>query len=212
MIDINMVIEEGNQGFKVIARDEDSNEVAVELEAKKAIAQKPTEALETIRRQLTKLGNTPFNCDQVKINFSKPYFMPVSLLNQIRRDVCDRLMEVREANRPRSQGQIMRNNVPYPYSTLDFTENVMNEKARAFYRRHGATGKELAAELGSNMEGHRVMTTRYCIKKELGLCGVPMTDRGFTEPLYLLDEDGHRLMLEFNCLNCGMTIYYGKRG
>jgi collagenase-like PrtC family protease len=209
LIDINMVIEEGDNGFKVTARDEDSNQVEVEVEARKAIAQKPTEALETIRRQLTKLGNTPFGCEQLKIDCRKPYFLPVSLLNQLRRDICDRLMEVREANRPRSQGQIIKNNVPYPYSTLDFTENVLNEKARSFYRRHGATCKEPAAESGMDMEGRRVMTTLYCIKKELGLCGISLTERGLTEPLYLVDEDGHLLMLEFNCQNCGMAIYFG---
>jgi putative protease len=211
LISIAMVIEECENGFTVTARDEDGNEVAVELESNKLVARKPAEAVETIRKQLTKLGNTLFSCDQVNINLGQPYFLPVSLLNQFRRDICDRLLAKREANRPRLESKIIKNDVPYPNSTLYFTENVLNEKARAFYHRHGATCKESAAESGLDMKSRRVMTTRYCIKKELGLCGVSLAERGFTEPLHLVDEDGRLLTLEFDCRNCGMAVYFGKR-
>ena len=42
-------------------------------------------ALDTIRTQLTKLGDTPYIARSVQID-SKPYFIPISILNQWRRE------------------------------------------------------------------------------------------------------------------------------
>ncbi|MBM3132772.1 MAG: U32 family peptidase [Chloroflexi bacterium] len=207
-IGIAMTIAETPGGFEVIAEDEDGNRAGFELPSEKTAAEKKTEALETVRRQLTRLGDTPFVCDEVKIDFEMPLFLPVSLLNRLRRGVCGQLIEVREANRPRRQGCIIQNDLPYPYRDLDFTENVLNEKARAFYRRHGAICREGAAESGLDMQGRRVMTARYCINKELGLCGMVEAKSGFVEPLYLVDEDGRRFRLEFDCCRCRMAIYF----
>jgi len=210
-IEVAVTISETVEGFKVTIRDEDDNQAEYELPAQKAMAQKETESLSTIRRQLAKLGNTPFICEKIVIALPKPYFLPVSILNQLRRGAAEKLLGMRESNRPRLRGRILQNNVPYPQTVLDFSENVMNEKAQDFYRRHGAVCKE-PAESGLNMEGRRVMTTSYCVKKELGLCGIPKAKSRFSEPFYLVDEDGRRLYLEFNCQTCEMAVYFGRPG
>ena len=49
-------------------------------------AKNESKALDTIRTQLTKLGDTPYIARSVQID-SKPYFIPISILNQWRRDV-----------------------------------------------------------------------------------------------------------------------------
>ncbi|MDD5093731.1 MAG: U32 family peptidase [Dehalococcoidia bacterium] len=209
-IEVNMTISETKSGFRLTIRDEDDNEAEFEVPDHKEVAEKKAESFATIRRQLAKLGNTPFRSKRVQIDLEKPYFLPVSLLNQLRRGACDRLLEMREANRPRTWRWMFPNGVPCPDAELDFTENVLNQKAQAFYRRHGATVTEPAAESGLDMEGRKVMTTRYCIKKELGLCGTSKAESGITEPLYLEDENGRRLFLEFNCESCGMSVYFGR--
>jgi len=48
-------------------------------------AKNEAKALETIRTQLTKLGDTPYIAREVKIE-SKPYFIPISILNEWRRE------------------------------------------------------------------------------------------------------------------------------
>lgn len=43
-------------------------------------------------------------------------------------------------------------------------------RAREFYARHGVTSIESAAESGLDLAGKRVMTTKYCIKHQMGWC------------------------------------------
>ena len=47
-------------------------------------AKNEVKALETIRTQLTKLGDTPYVAREVRIE-TKPYFIPISVLNEWRR-------------------------------------------------------------------------------------------------------------------------------
>jgi putative protease len=86
--------------------------------------------------------------------------------------------------------------------------NVLNERAAAFYRRHGVEQIEPAAESGLDMQGRQVMRTRYCLREQLGLCLRENPDLRSQEPLYLVDEDGHRYRLRFNCADCEMEILY----
>ncbi len=46
-------------------------------------------AEQTIREQLSKLGDTPFLAEEVKVEWSKPYFLPISILNDWRRQVVE---------------------------------------------------------------------------------------------------------------------------
>ena len=61
---------------------------------------------------------------------------------------------------------------------------------------------EPAAESGLEMQGRKVMTTKHCLKYELGGCPHQERPIQFDEPLYLVDEDGLRLRLAFNCRDC----------
>ena len=55
---------------------------------------------------------------------------------------------------------------------LDFTWNIANRAARAFYEGAGAQVLEPAAELQASLDGRVVMTTRHCVKYEMGWCHV----------------------------------------
>ncbi|MFA6176102.1 MAG: hypothetical protein WC765_05960, partial [Phycisphaerae bacterium] len=86
-----------------------------------------------------------------------------------------------------------------------YSDNVLNKKAQDFYRRHGVETIEPAAESGLDLTGRIVMTTKYCLQKELGLCrgkiaGVP------AEPMTLTDEDRREYEISFLCGECGMEI------
>ena len=84
----------------------------------------------------------------------------------------------------------------------------MYQKAVAFYRRHGVEEIAPAAESGLDMRGEVVMRTRYCIKHQLGLCDGKRRSGELREPLYLVDPDGHRYRLRFNCDECEMEVVY----
>jgi putative protease len=100
------------------------------------------------------------------------------------------------------------NDTPYPDTTLTYRGNVLNRRAEAFYRRHGVTGIEPAAESGLDMEGRVVMRTRYCVQHQLGLCDGAGNRADVRQPLYLVDADGHRYRLRFRCADCEMEVLY----
>lgn len=190
----------------VEVRDEDGNTAQSALPAGQP-ARDPARAAETIRRQFEKTGGTEFRCTAVEVEPDAPPFLPVSALNALRRDMLDRLRAVRETNRPRPCGGAIANDVPFPERELSYLGNVLNRQAEAFYRRHGVTTIEPAAESGLDMTGRKVMTTRYCLKFELGWCPKEGSRQRPAEPLVLVDAEGHRLELRFDCRRCLMEVY-----
>ncbi len=126
----------------------------------------------------------------------------------MRRSVSDKLTEIREQNRPIARKSIVGNSFPYPTQELSYSGNVLNAKAKAFYERHGVIRIMPAAESGINMEGKTVMTSKYCLRYQLGYCSKFGKAQNFKEPLYLTDEDGRKFRLEFDCDSCEMRLDY----
>ncbi len=60
-------------------------------------AQKRASTADDARRQLEKLGGTPFACENVQVIADDGVFLPVSALNALRRDAVDKLTEARIA-------------------------------------------------------------------------------------------------------------------
>ncbi len=208
-IRVSMALQESPDGLILSGTDEDGNQASVEILGERQPARKKEAARQTIRTQLTRLGDTPFECSDVQIHGQEAYFVPVSQLNAARRELVERLLQVRRANRPRLTGSISRNTVPCPEKHLTFTANVLNEKARDFYRRHGVQTIAPAAESGLDLSGQVVMTTKYCLRKELGLC--PGSGSKTAEPMVLEDEDGQEYELRFRCGRCGMEVFLGRK-
>jgi putative protease len=81
--------------------------------------------------------------------------------------------------------------------------------ARAFYYRHGVTEIEKAFELQWEPGKSRVMTTKYCVKYELGKCARFQRDtmgEKVKEPL-TLKHGTNEYKLKFNCKPCEMEIW-----
>jgi putative protease len=131
-------------------------------------------------------------------------------LNAAKRELAEKMLEARETNRPRVVGHILQNDVPYPQKELNFRGNVLNKKAEEFYHRHGVQTIEPAAESGLDLSGQVVMTTKYCLRQELGLCG-GKDNKTPAEPLILVDEDNREYEVNFRCGRCGMEIFFGRK-
>ena len=105
--------------------------------------------------------------------------------------------------------QITKTDHPYPVQKLDFMYNVSNKLARAFYKRHGVTEIEKAFELQWDPGKARVMTTKYCVKYELGKCARFQREtmgEKLVEPLTLKNGE-NEYKLKFNCKPCEMEIW-----
>ncbi len=203
-IAVSLILKESQDGFTLSGKDEDGNEAVVEIAGPKQKAEKKERAKQTQISQLSKMGNTIFECKGVEIEAQEDYFLPVSRLNEARRELIRKLLEARETNRPRKTVRILKNDVSYPDKNLSYTGNVLNKKAEEFYRRHGVEMIEPAAESGTDLSGRVVMTTKYCLREELGLCD----GKTAAEPMILIDEDGREFKVKFDCGKCGMQIIY----
>ena len=190
-----------------------------------------------IVKQLSKLGNTPFVATAVFDETQGRYFLPAGTLNQLRREAVEQLVALRIAhhrpadtprtnssNHPNSQfssqspketqpatevEQIF--NFQFP-AKLDYRANVINDKAEAFYKRHGVKEIERGVEQTEDYDGKALMTTKYCLRYELGCClqgkndGKPQIDIKPTDTLILRNND-RRFRLDFDCRQCLMRIY-----
>lgn len=56
-------------------------------------------SIERIKIQMTKLGETPFVCDNIVVNADENIFIPIKNLNELRRKIVDELINARENSR-----------------------------------------------------------------------------------------------------------------
>ncbi len=208
-ISTTLVLTENENGFELTATDEDGYVSNVLLEHAKEPTKNNLSIEDNIKTQLAKTGFTPYTADEITIQFSDNWFLPISKINEMRRTVYEQLTEIRLANYKREEHQIVKTDHPFPLDQLDFTYNVANKMARKFYERHGVTEIEKAFELQWDPGKSRVMTTKYCIKYELERCPKyhpEHRDKKVKEPL-VLKQGELEYKLKFNCKPCEMEIW-----
>ena len=208
-IAIDLFFSETENGFQLKVIDEDGHESIASFESEKELAKNEESIVPNIKKNLSKIGNTPFAISNLSIDLTGNWFLPISKINEIRRTLLDQLIEVRIAEYHREEFQITKTDHPYPVKELDFTYNVSNNLARAFYKRHGVTEIEKAFELQWDPGKARVMTTKYCVKYELGKCARFQREtmgEKVVEPL-MLKHGENEYKLKFNCKPCEMEIW-----
>ena len=202
-ISVKMQCIEINEGFMLEIQDEDGIKAKYIQVCEKVSAKNKNQAEEAIRHQLVKLGDTIFQCDEITVNWSQPYFLNPKVCNEMRREGIRRLEQERSMKYERKTFLIRPNDEPYPVKQLDYSVNVANKKAEAFYRRHGVESIEKAFELKKVKKGKTVMTMKHCLRFQYGLCmGKSNSD---AEPLFLHDAK-NRYRLEFDCEACQMKV------
>ncbi len=208
-IGVHMTFSETATGFQLKAVDEDGHESIVTLESAKELSKNADGLMDNIKKNLSKTGNTPFIADSIAVEFSNNWFLPISKINEIRREVLEQLIDIRVKAYVRKEYKIEKTTHPYPVEKLDFMYNVSNKMARTFYHRHGVTEIEKAFELQWDPGKARVMTTKYCVKYELGKCPKYQRDsmgEKVVEPL-VLKHGENEYKLKFNCKPCEMEIW-----
>nr|WP_314835540.1 U32 family peptidase [uncultured Flavobacterium sp.] len=208
-ISTTLLLTENENGFELIATDEDGYVSTIHLAHAKEQTKNNLSIEDNIKTQLAKTGFTPYTANEINVMFTQNWFLPISKINEMRRTVYEQLSAIRLANYKREEHQIVKTNHPFPVNQLDFTYNVSNKMARKFYERHGVTEIEKAFELQWDPGKSRVMTTKYCIKYELEKCPKYHKDTMETklkEPL-VLKQGELEYKLKFNCKPCEMEIW-----
>lgn len=209
---IKVSIEWGDcpDGFILSMTDETDARITIVRPFIKEIARKPQD--ENIRTQLSKLGNTPFESTDVVITMTENFFVPSSLLNEMRREVVDKLTTNRRIRYRRQyvKRSVYDNPVVYPLKTLDYTANVSNTQAEEFYKKHGVEYVGRAFEMRTeDLENKNIplMFTKHCLRYSLGWCPVHQKKKSpYKEPFYLIYKD-QRLRLSFDCKKCQMLVF-----
>lgn len=170
---------------------------------------------ENIVRQLGKLGNTPYVCSRVTVaDGGDGYFVPSSLLGELRRLLVEQLSATHEESVVTSlekHDELRVEAWQLSYAAYPYLYNISNDRARVFYEDQGLAQGETAFELSGFPKGGRLpllMQCRHCIRYSLGFCvkrGGKSPD--WKEPLHLVLPDGKRFRLEFACRECQMNVY-----
>lgn len=204
-IPLRMRITVTNDGFCLYAEQIGGRSVVVGIAVEHQEAKQPQR--ENIIRQLTKLGNTPYECEDVELPEGFNYFIPASLLSNMRRMAMEKL----DGNNKEAdvQSPLMPSRLPDGYAHSCFY-NIANSEARQFYNKCGLSHTASAFELRPNLDVP-LMQCRHCLKYALGYCVKHGGRRlSWREPLFLSLSDGRRFRLEFDCRSCRMSLFMDK--
>ena len=193
-------------GFTLCMEDETGARIMLTEPFAKELARR--EQQDNIRTQLSKLGNTPFEASKVVVGLSENWFVPSSLLADMRRRGVEKLLEARRARYPRETVKRVQPSVsiPFPERQLTYLGNVANGKARSFYQDHGVEQIDPAFELSPRKDVPLIFT-KHCLRYSMGWCPTYQKDKSpYKEPYYLLYKDT-RLRLQFDCKHCQMLVF-----
>lgn len=200
------------QGLALTLTDEDGVTATAHANLTGTLAKDREVANASLREHLSKMGNSIFTALAVQVEFSQAWFVPLSVLNPLRRDALEALETARaKAFRRLPRAAAVEPPAPYPEDTLSYLANVFNQAAHAFYARHGVKLVAPAFEAAQELGEVSLMITKHCVRFSLSLCpkqakgvvGVQGTVKA--EPLQLINGR-EKLTLRFDCKPCEMHV------
>ena len=203
-IAVCILLAENNFGFSLTMTDEDDNSVTLTLPRDREPARPPQ--ADNLKNQLAKLGNTPFEAERIDIDFSENWFIPASVLSELRRQLVEQLIIARKVNYRRELAVWKPTTHAFPQQTLSYLGNVMNTRAASFYQDHGVKEVEPAYEK-QPVEAAVLMFCKHCLRYSMGWCPIHQRECSpYKEPYYLVGTDGKKFRLSFDCKNCQMKV------
>ena len=181
--------------LRVVADGFELNGIHFDVEHQQA--QRPQR--ENIIRQLTKFGDTIYMCNEVDIPEDFNYFIPNSVLSEMRRSLVAKMMSERS---PRHAFEVGADHGTVPEEEWAYMLNISNRLSQQFYGAKEISAYELKGGAGP------IMQCRHCIRYALGYCVKNGGERPlWQEPLSLILGNGRRFRLEFDCQHCQMNVY-----
>lgn len=203
-IGVDLLLADTDVGFALTLTDEDGNSTTQQLPHNKEQARTPQ--VENLKTQLSKLGNTPFEPTQITVDFSENWFLPTSLLADLRRQAVEELIQARRTNYCREVAEWKPTTHPFPEQKLTYLGNVMNLQATSFFNKHGVTEVAPAYEQ-QPIDKAVLMFCKHCLRFSMGWCATYQHQQSpYKEPYYLVATDGRRFLLSFDCKNCQMKV------
>lgn len=221
---VTMVFDTTEEGFSLTIALREKPEICTTatIGFNHQAAQKPQS--NNICRQLTKLGNTIYECNEVEIApKAAQWFVPSSVLAELRRTAIEQLEQIDLGKATRTKVENKSETTaqtgiayvnPKQYERFPYLYNIANRHAYAFYEQQGMAKPQPAFEctdtkaLKAEYDEALVMQCRHCIRFSLGYCVINGGKKPtWKEPLYLELGDKRKFRLEFDCKHCQMNIY-----
>ena len=215
---VDLILSEVAGGLRLDVIDEDGIASCIETALELQPAQQAAQAEASLRASLAKLGNTMFEAGHVELALSQPWFVPNAAINALRRDAIAAHEAARLAAWDRPQRKpAAEPPAVYPDAQLSYLANVYNEKARAFYHRHGVQLIDAAYESHEEAGEVSLMITKHCLRFSFNLC--PKQAKGVqgvqgqvkAEPMTLVSGD-EKYTLRFDCKPCEMHVVGAMKG
>lgn len=160
-------------------------------------------------RIFSKTGGTPFVLNDFQ-DLSPEIFLPASVLTDLRREALENFttaLKLKATPRRREYITVAEDFKPLAGVKPDYHWNISNEAAAAVLQDLGAEKPAPALESSPSKSGTaRVMTTKFCLRRQLGACLKSPGAAKLPNDLFLTSP-GIRLKLAFDCLNCRMEVY-----
>lgn len=214
-IGVKMFLSASQDYVELTIKDDAGHTATEKISYSSETAKKSQE--ENMKLQLSKLGNTLYEADEITISpESETRFIPSSILAGLRRDTLEKFshqFQFEHSGDNESLGYILPNKIDTNNSAEEINiANVANKLARQLYDEIGPKDAPDAFETTKpNRDSEtQIMTCRYCIRYEMGYCTKQGRKAPWQEPLYLVLKDNRKFRLKFDCLNCQMRIYAEK--
>ncbi len=204
-IPLSLRFAETADGFALRLCDDEGISAVAHLTNAREAAQNAERALSSLRENLGKLGTTIYSAEAIELDIAAPWFIPASAVNALRRAAVEALDAARIAayKRP-ARRAALEPPARYPQEMLSYLGNVFNEKARAFYEKHGVRVIEPAYECHAEKGDVPLMITKHCLRYSFNLC--PKQVKGIRpDPMILINGD-EKLTLRFDCKPCEMHV------
>ena len=211
-IGVWLKLSETADGLQLCVTDEDGNAASAQTQLAQAAPKDEANNDAKLRESLAKLGETIFTPIDIVLDVPRPWFVPASVANALRRDAIAALEAARAAAWQRlPRAEPVQPPAPYPEDSLTYLANVFNHAARDFYAQHGVKVIDAAYESHEEEGEVSLMITKHCVRFSLSLCpkqakgviGVKGTVKA--EPLQLVNGK-EKLTLRFDCKPCEMHV------
>ena len=222
---ISLRFSDTEDGFALSAKlyNTDSEYITTNISIEKEVAINTEKALDNIKSKLSQWGDTEFSVEEIEVDFedyktTRPqdyksettaYFIRASGLGEMKKDLVEKLKSyLIEKHRNERETFIKPEiNVLYPMEKVSYLGNVINEKSREFYKRHGVEIIEDGLEKLRSNDELVVMTTKHCVRYANNICSKEIGKPASS--LYLVNDKG-RFRLDFDCRNCCMKVIKEK--
>ena len=222
---ISLRFSDTEDGFALSAKlyNTDSEYITTNISIEKEVAINTEKALDNIKSKLSQWGDTEFSVEEIKVDFedyktTRPqdyksettaYFIRASVLGEMKKDLVEKLKSYLIEKHRNERETFIRPeiNILYPMEKVSYLGNVINEKSREFYKRHGVEIIEDGLEKLRSNDELVVMTTKHCVRYANNICSKEIGKPASS--LYLVNDKG-RFRLDFDCRNCCMKVIKEK--